>query len=190
MRRVSMATRDELIKKLRILSVGFERHRPRNRPPLVNEQSVMRCSAHRNGCANRLAPERWRGPVAEKPSKKSKGRCKVPINEHEAKMISERTKAALAAAKRRGVKLGGDRGARLTAKARQAGCKAVQVRADARAAGPCPHCCRAKGERRSQPASHRRRTQRTWHPNPARRRPMAGRKCESIAGAAVRGRDR
>jgi hypothetical protein len=43
-------------------------------------------------------------------------------------MISARTKAALAAAKRRGVKLGGDRGARLTAKARAAGRAAVQER--------------------------------------------------------------
>jgi DNA invertase Pin-like site-specific DNA recombinase len=41
-------------------------------------------------------------------------------------MISARTKAALAAAKRRGVKLGGDRGARLTAKARAAGNAALQ----------------------------------------------------------------
>jgi DNA invertase Pin-like site-specific DNA recombinase len=55
------------------------------------------------------------------------------VAEHEAKMISERTKAALAAAKRRGVQLGGDRGARLTAKARQAGAAAVRARANARA---------------------------------------------------------
>ena len=38
------------------------------------------------------------------------------VAELEAGMISARTKAALAAAKRRGVKLGGDRGARLTRK--------------------------------------------------------------------------
>jgi hypothetical protein len=44
-------------------------------------------------------------------------------------MISARTKAAPAAAKRRGVKLGGDRGARLTARARAAGRAAVQERA-------------------------------------------------------------
>jgi DNA invertase Pin-like site-specific DNA recombinase len=60
------------------------------------------------------------------------------VAEHEAKMISERTKAALAAAKARGVKLGGDRGARLTVEARQAGCRAVVVRANARAADLAP----------------------------------------------------
>ena len=49
-------------------------------------------------------------------------------------MISARAKAALAAAKRRGVKLGGDRG-RLTAKARSAGNAAQRARAQARAAG-------------------------------------------------------
>jgi DNA invertase Pin-like site-specific DNA recombinase len=50
-------------------------------------------------------------------------------------VISERTKAALAAAKRRGVKLGGLRaGAKLTAKARQAGYAARAAVADAKAA--------------------------------------------------------
>jgi DNA invertase Pin-like site-specific DNA recombinase len=61
------------------------------------------------------------------------------VAEHEAKMISERTKAALAAAKARGAKLGGFRkNANLTVKARQAGCKAVTARADARAADLAP----------------------------------------------------
>ncbi len=53
-------------------------------------------------------------------------------------MISERTKAALAAAKARGVKLGGDRGGRLTAKARAAGSKARARIANARAVDLAP----------------------------------------------------
>jgi DNA invertase Pin-like site-specific DNA recombinase len=60
------------------------------------------------------------------------------VAEHEAKMISERTKAALAAAKRRGVKLGGNRGARFAPGAQRAGTEARQARAAQRAADLAP----------------------------------------------------
>src|SRR6516165_1135114 len=49
------------------------------------------------------------------------------LAEEERRMISKRTKDALAAAKRRGVKLGGDRGVRATAKVRKLAAEALQA---------------------------------------------------------------
>ena len=53
-------------------------------------------------------------------------------------MISERTKAALAAAKRRGMKLGGYRGTTITKAMRKAAIAAIEKRVDARAADLMP----------------------------------------------------
>ena len=58
--------------------------------------------------------------------------------QHEREMISERTKAALAAAKRRGVTLGGFRGARFTAKHVKLAVAARQEKARARASDLAP----------------------------------------------------
>jgi len=60
------------------------------------------------------------------------------VAEEEARMISKRTKKALVAAKRRGVKLGGDRGGQFTAKNRRLGTEALQARARARALDLAP----------------------------------------------------
>jgi DNA invertase Pin-like site-specific DNA recombinase len=60
------------------------------------------------------------------------------VAEEERRAISARTKAALAAAKARGVKLGGDRGATLSTKAKAKGVAAVQARAESRAADLAP----------------------------------------------------
>ncbi|MDP4027018.1 recombinase family protein [Methylobacterium sp. NEAU 140] len=60
------------------------------------------------------------------------------VAEEEARMISARTKAALAAAKARGVKLGGNRGAVLSAEARGMGTAARVAKAQDRAADLLP----------------------------------------------------
>ena len=60
------------------------------------------------------------------------------VADEERRMISQRTKVALAAAKKRGVKLGGDRGVRLSRAARKAGRDAQAARASERAADLAP----------------------------------------------------
>ena len=60
------------------------------------------------------------------------------VAEEERRMISKRTKDALAAAKRRGTKLGGDRGVVPSKKTRAMAVEALQTRADAKAADLAP----------------------------------------------------
>jgi DNA invertase Pin-like site-specific DNA recombinase len=60
------------------------------------------------------------------------------VAQDEAERISARTKAALAAAKARGVKLGGNRGVELTEDVRKAGRAAKTAKANARAADLAP----------------------------------------------------
>jgi hypothetical protein len=55
------------------------------------------------------------------------------VAEEERRMISKRTKDALAAAKKRGTQLGGFRGVIPSKKTRALGIKAIQARADAKA---------------------------------------------------------
>ncbi|WP_410051315.1 hypothetical protein [Bradyrhizobium sp. SZCCHNR1051] len=60
------------------------------------------------------------------------------VADEERRMISHRTKAALAEAKKRGTRLGGDRGARLSQVAQKAGRDAQAARANHRAADLAP----------------------------------------------------
>jgi hypothetical protein len=101
------------------------------------------------GYRNGENPARWLGHldhILPAPTKKQKvGHHTAPpfnflaaVAEYESKKLSKRIKAALAAAKARGVKLGGNRGVVLTDAARYAGSKALKARANARAADLAP----------------------------------------------------
>jgi DNA invertase Pin-like site-specific DNA recombinase len=92
----------------------------------------------------------------------------VAVAELEAGMISARTKAALAAAKRRGKVLGGNRGFLPNAKMRKASAAALEKRTAARASSR-PNHCRAPGGRRDEPEGHRGQAQRAQDPDSARR---------------------
>jgi DNA invertase Pin-like site-specific DNA recombinase len=77
-------------------------------------------------------------PAIEGPTGRFMLQQLVAVAELEAGLISARTKAALAAAKRRGVQLGGYRGAKLTARARAAGRAVRQSKATAFAVDIAP----------------------------------------------------
>lgn len=77
-------------------------------------------------------------PTIEGPTGRFMLQQMAAVAELEAGMISSRTKAALAAAKARGKKLGGNRGVKLTAEVRAAGRAEVAKRANARAADLAP----------------------------------------------------
>jgi DNA invertase Pin-like site-specific DNA recombinase len=70
------------------------------------------------------------------------------VAEEERRMISKRTKDALAAAKKRGTKLGGDRGVVPSKRTREKAVEALQARADSRAAdiGPIIRELQAAGK--------------------------------------------
>ena len=79
-------------------------------------------------------------------------------------MISERIRAALAAAKAKGTKLGGYRGTARTAKAREGGSKVRTARAISRATDSSPYHPNATGERRNDVAGHCSGVEHAWHP--------------------------
>jgi hypothetical protein len=95
------------------------------------------------------------------------------LAEKERALISQRTKAALSAAKARGQKLGNPN----ISAAREAGATALKANADR-------HAANVPEERRKDVAGHRRRPQRPWHPD-APRSEVGGCECPERAGQGL-----
>jgi DNA invertase Pin-like site-specific DNA recombinase len=98
----------------------------------------------------------------------------VAVAELEAGMISARTKAALAAARRRGKKFGGNRGVKPTAMMRAASAAVLQKRPNARSARYRSGHLGATGGRRNVAAGHCEQAERERRPHCTRRRTMDG----------------
>jgi hypothetical protein len=97
---------------------------------------VVRCHLDRY---SRIIRRRFADlPQIEGPTGRFMLQQMAAVAELEAGMISKRTKDALAAAKARGRKLGGNRGVVISRKARMAGCAARTAIAQARAADLAP----------------------------------------------------
>ena len=98
------------------------------------EPAALACPAMLTSCSDwrRLASTSWLLTCQTPTGSRLASRAMVA--EEERRMISKRTKDALAAAKRRGTKLGGDRGVVPSKKARAMGVEALRARADAKAA--------------------------------------------------------
>ena len=79
----------------------------------------------------------------------------VAVAELEAGMISARTKAALAAAKKRGKKLGGNRGVRPTAEMRARSTAVLKTACGHQGGGYRPNHQKPAGGRRYEPEGHR-----------------------------------
>jgi DNA invertase Pin-like site-specific DNA recombinase len=73
------------------------------------------------------------------------------VADEERRLISKRTNEALAAAKARGVQLGGNRGSIISAEAREISCKARLAASEGRTVDLAPVIAGTPGSRRGEP---------------------------------------